>query len=132
MTKIFFYSHFFMQKNLYFAKTQIWKKFVIIVYIATLFLLQFFYWKRSFRYQHPYAYVLVLQTPYLIQKSRYFNVDLVAMDYYIFVIYFREESSIQKKIFVKENFLFTQITEISRIYLIRNCFKSSVYLIRYE
>ena len=49
--KNFFNSHFFMQKNLYFVKTQIWKNFVIIIYIATLFLLQFFYQKRSFRYQ---------------------------------------------------------------------------------
>ena len=31
-----------MYKILYFVKTQIWKNFVIIVYIATLFVLQFF------------------------------------------------------------------------------------------
>ena len=31
-----------MYKSLYFVETQIWKNFVIIVYIATLFVLQFF------------------------------------------------------------------------------------------
>ena len=53
-----------ISNNKNFVKTQIWKNFVIIVYIATLFVLQFFhmagYWKRSFRHQHPYDYTLVL------------------------------------------------------------------------
>ena len=66
----------------------------------------------------------------LIQKTRYFNIDLAAMDYYFVFIYFREVPSIWKKTktFVKESFLFTQITGINQIYLLQNRFLNYVYL----
>ena len=63
-TKKFFTVTFLCRKIYILLKYEFGKIFVIIVYLATLFVLQLFhmagYWKGSFRYQHPYEYALVL------------------------------------------------------------------------
>ena len=126
-----------------FLLTFLFRKIYILlenVFRKTCFLLlrlyySFFAWQSIgnviIKYQPPYRYALVLQTPYFDLKylamTRYFNVDFDSNGSFLFLFISGKHLQFDKKpkAFVKEKFWFTSSNQI---YLLRNCFSNHVHL----
>ena len=93
-----FYFCVFIQENLYFVRTDIWKTWFILSYLH-----YFFFTWQVVGNTVAYRYSLVLQTPYFdpkylaIDYTSYFNVDFDNNGLFLVFVYCRHVPSIQEK-----------------------------------